>query len=143
MTTIDEALDAFLAEQDKRLAERTYRNYLEVIELFRDCMNGYGYESLNELARRRWQQVFDAGDERAFTRLFGPEKIPQEVGQFLGWFVIRKVMAGQEFLKACGTVTKKLGKWLAENRHIDVDDAAEMADRGTDAGDERATAVWP
>lgn len=34
MTTIDEALDAFLAEQDKRLAERTYRNYLEVIELF-------------------------------------------------------------------------------------------------------------
>ncbi len=75
-------------------------------------------------------------DERAFTRLFGPEKIPQEVGQFLGWFVIRKVMAGQEFLKACGTVTKKLGKWLAENGYIDVDDAADMAARGSDAGDE-------
>lgn len=26
MTTTDEALDAFLAEQEKRLAERTYRN---------------------------------------------------------------------------------------------------------------------
>ena len=107
MTTIDEALDSFLAEQDKRLAERTYRNYLEVIELFRDCMNGYGYESLGELEQRRWQQAFDAGDERAFTRLFGPEKIPEQVGRFLGWFVIRKVMAGQEFLKACGTVTKR------------------------------------
>ena len=136
MTTIDEALDAFLAEQDKRLAERTYRNYLEVIELFRDCMNGYGYESLSELERRRWQQAFDAGDERAFTRLFGPEKIPEQVGQFLGWFVIRKVMAGQEFLKACGTVTKKLGKWLAANGYIDANDAADMAERGSDAGDE-------
>lgn len=130
MTTIDEALDAFLAEQDKRLAERTYRNYLEVVELFRDCMNGYGYESLSELERQRWQAAFDAGDERAFTRLFGPEKIPQEVGQFLGWFVIRKVMAGQEFLKACGTVTKKLGKWLAANGYVGADDAADMAERG-------------
>ena len=27
MTTIDEALDAFLAEQQERLAERTFRNY--------------------------------------------------------------------------------------------------------------------
>lgn len=136
MTTIDEALDAFLAEQDKRLAERTYRNYLEVVELFRDCMNGYGYESLSELERRRWQQAFDASDERAFTRLFGPEKIPEQVGRFLGWFVIRKVMAGQEFLKACGTVTKKLGKWLGENGYVDVDDAADMAERGSNAGDE-------
>ncbi len=33
------------------------------------------------------------------------------MGQFLGWFVIRKVIAGQGFLKACGTVTKKLGEW--------------------------------
>lgn len=136
MTTIDEALDAFLAEQDKRLAERTYRNYLEVIELFRDCMNGYGYESLSELERRRWQQAFDASDEQAFTRLFGPEKIPEQVGQFLGWFVIRKVMAGQEFLKTCGTVTKKLGKWLAANGYVDANEAVDMVDRGAEAGEE-------
>ncbi|MGH9119057.1 MAG: hypothetical protein ACRD0A_14595 [Acidimicrobiales bacterium] len=136
MTTIDEALDAFLAEQAERLAERTYRNYLEVIELFCDCMNGYGYESLSAIERRRWQQAFDDGEERAFTRLFGPEKIPEQVGQFLGWFVIRKVMAGQEFLKACGTVTKRLGKWLAASGYVDADEAADMAERGAEAGDE-------
>ena len=78
MTTIDEALDAFLAQQDERLAERTFRNYLEVIELFRYCMNGHGYESLSELEHRRWQQAFDAGDEQAFTRLFGTEMIPDQ-----------------------------------------------------------------
>jgi hypothetical protein len=53
MTTIDEALDAFLAEQEKRLAGRTYRNYLQVIESFGDYMNGYGHDSLSELERRR------------------------------------------------------------------------------------------
>ncbi|GMU79632.1 MAG: hypothetical protein AMXMBFR46_24220 [Acidimicrobiia bacterium] len=136
MTTIDEALDAFLAEQKARLAARTFRNYVDVIEMFRACMNGYGYESLSELERRRWQQAFDAGDERAFTRLFGPEKIPEQLGPFLGWFVIRKVMAGQEFLKACGTVTKKLGTWLAEQGYVGADAAAEMTERGAEAGDE-------
>lgn len=136
MTTIDQALDAFLGEQEKRLAERTYRNYLQVIELLRDCMNAYGHDFLSELERKRWQQAFDAGQEDAFTRLFGPEKIPDQIGQFLGWFVIRKVMAGDEFLKACGTVTKKLGKWLAANGYVDADEAADMVERGSDAGDE-------
>lgn len=134
MTTIDEALDAFLAEQEARLAERTFRNYVDVIEMFRECMNGYGCDSLSELERRRWQQAFDAGDKRAFTRLFGPEKIPEQVGQFLDWFVIRKVMAGQEFLEACGTVTKKLGKWLAAHGYVGVAAAAEMTERGAEAG---------
>lgn len=99
-------------------------------------MNGYGYESLSELERRRWEQAFDAGDERAFTRLFGPEKIPQAVRQFLGWFVIRTVIAGQEFLEACGTVTKKLSEWLDATGYIDANDAAGMAERGSEAGDE-------
>lgn len=37
MTTIARALDAFLADQQARLAERTYRRYDEVIWLLRDC----------------------------------------------------------------------------------------------------------
>lgn len=136
MTTIDEALDGFLAEQDQRLAKRTFLNYLEVIELFRDCMNGYGYESLTSEERARWEEAFEAGDERAFTRLIGADKIPGEIGQFLGWFVIRKVMPSQELARACGTVTKKLGKWLEANGLIGADLAEDMVERGADAGDE-------
>lgn len=33
MTTIDEALDSFLAEQEARLAARTFRNYVDVVEM--------------------------------------------------------------------------------------------------------------
>ncbi|MCH8984494.1 MAG: hypothetical protein IH943_10425 [Acidobacteria bacterium] len=62
MTTIDEALDAFLAEQEKRLADRTFRSYLKVIELFRLlCMNDYGPSSLTGVrsgdGRRRMKRT--------------------------------------------------------------------------------------
>jgi hypothetical protein len=136
VTTIDEALQLFLAEQEKRLSAKTFSNYAYVIEMLRDCLNGYAYESLSSNERKRWDKAFEKGDEEAYTHLFGPEKIPGEIGQFLGWFVIRKVIAGQEFLKACGTVTKKLGKWLVANGYADDTDAADMVDRAADAGDE-------
>ncbi|MQA62951.1 MAG: hypothetical protein GEU86_16000 [Actinophytocola sp.] len=32
--------------------------------------------------------------------------------EFLGYFMVRKVIAGQELLRASGTVTKKLVRWL-------------------------------
>lgn len=136
MTTIDEALDAFLAKQEERLSERTFRRYAEVIGLLRDCMNSYGHTMLSELDRKRYERAYDAGDEEAFCHLFGPDQIPTQIGQFLGWFVIRKTMAGQEFLKACGTVTKKLGKWLEANGYVDDSAAADMLDRGAEATDE-------
>lgn len=105
-----------------------------MIELFRDCLNGYAYQSLSEVEHKRWESAFDEGDEEAYTALFGPDKIPGEIGQFLDWFVVRKVMAGEEFLRACGTVTKKLGKWLEANGYLDGGDAAYMVERGAEAG---------
>lgn len=135
LTTIDEVLGAFLAEQKQRLAERTFGNYLEVIDLFRRCMNDYGHTSLSPSEARLWEEAYRAGDDDAFTRLFGPEKIPGEIGQFLGWYVIRKVMPGQELARACGTVTKKLGKWLEANGYLDAGSAADVVSWGVEAGD--------
>ena len=48
---------------------------------------------------KRWQKAFDAGDEEAFCHLFGPEEIPPHLGEFLGYFMVRKVIAGQEAAK--------------------------------------------
>ena len=80
--TIDEALNAFLAEQRERLSARTFRNYADVIELLRHSLDGYAHSSLDEDELRRFEQAFDAGDEHAFCRLFGPEKIPSTSASF-------------------------------------------------------------
>jgi len=70
--SIQQVLAEFLADQRSRLAPRTYRNYEYVVELLSHCLNGYAYQSLDEVDRTRWEAAYDAGDEEAFCRLFGP-----------------------------------------------------------------------
>ena len=112
--TIGAVLDQFLAEQRQRLSPRTFRNYEEVIDLLRHSLDSYAYQSLDAAERKRWEAEFENNEESAFCRLFGPEKIPQNLGEFLDYFMVSKVIAGQELLKASGTVTSKLTRWLAE-----------------------------
>jgi hypothetical protein len=131
--TIDDALDGFLDSRRSSLAPRTFRRYEEVVELLAHCLNGYGHASLSELERKRLEEAYAAGGEEAFCHLFGPEKIVDSLGEFLGYFMIHKVAAGQELLRASGTVTKQLAGWLHQQGWID-DDALEIAvERATDA----------
>lgn len=134
--TIDEAFDAFLAEQRERLSPKTLRNYEEVVFLLRSSLNGYAYDSLDELEQKRWRKAFGAGDEEAFTKLFGPEKVVEHLGEFLGYFMVRKVTAGEDLLRASGTVTKKLAAWLHEQGYISEDQRADALERGGDAARE-------
>ena len=127
---IETVLSEFLQDQEKRLSERTYRNYLEVIELFKHSLNGYGYQGLDKEQRALFDETYD-GDDEAFVHLFGPDKIVENLGEFLGYFIVRKVIAGQELLRAAGTVTKKLVKWLGERGYIEADDVAEGVERGS------------
>jgi hypothetical protein len=131
--SIDDLLAAFLAEQRARLSARTYRNYEYVVELLGHCLNGYAYQSLSGLDLKRWQKAFDGGDEDAFCRLFGAEHIVENLGEFLGYFMVRKVIAGQELIAAAGTVTKKLARWLHDHGYIDAGDYEAASDRGADA----------
>jgi hypothetical protein len=131
--TISEALDAFLVDQRRRLSARTMRNYDDVIELLRDSLNGYAYQALDQADAKRFDQAYQAGDEEAFCHLFGPEHILGHLGEFLGYFMIRKVMASQELLRSAGTVTKKLATWLYEQGYMSDDERELAVDQGTDA----------
>jgi hypothetical protein len=130
--TIDGVLDVFLREQRLRLSERTYRNYEDVIGLLRDSLDAYAYMSLDGRESQRWHAAFDAGDEEAFCHLFGPEKIPAHLSEFLGYFMVRKVMAGQELSKAAGTVTGKLVRWLEKEAYIEPEAASVAVERARD-----------
>jgi hypothetical protein len=115
-----------LAAQRSRLSDRTYSNYEHVIELLRHSLDDYGYSSLAAADAKRWKAAYEAGDERAFCHLFGPEMIPAHLGEFLGYFMVRKVIAGQELLKAAGTVSGKLIRWLEQEGQVEPA-AAEIA----------------
>jgi hypothetical protein len=132
--SIREALDGFLAEQRARLSPRTYRKYEEVVELLLICLDGYGPQHLDQADRERWEEAYEAGEEEAFSRLFGPEKIPEALHEFLGYFMVRKVIASDELLRASGTVTKKLARWLEERGLLDETGVSEMVEQSAEAG---------
>jgi hypothetical protein len=131
--TIDEVLEQFLAEQRQRLSARTFRNYEDVIDLLRHSLESYAYQSLDAAERKRWEAEFEASEDAAFCRLFGPEKIPDNLSDFLDYFMVSKVIAGQELLKASGTVTSKLMRWLAEQGYIEQESADDASDHAREA----------
>ncbi|MGH2862452.1 MAG: hypothetical protein ACRDLT_13245, partial [Solirubrobacteraceae bacterium] len=107
-----------------------------MIGLLRESLNAYAYSSLDARDAKRWQKAFDAGSEETFCHLFGPQEIPPHLGEFLGYFMVRKVIAGQELLKAAGTVTGKLARWLEQQGYIGSDAAEIAVDRARDSARE-------
>jgi len=136
--TIEAVLDQFLKEQQERLKSSTMRKYEDVIDLFRSFLDGYAYQGLDKQEDALFDRLYNAkGDEhREFCQLFGPEKIPGNVSEFLNYFMIRKVMCGKELKQAAGTVIKKLGKWLQEKGYVRPEIAAEVVSCGATAAKE-------
>lgn len=133
--TIAEVLKRFLAEQRGRLAAKTFANYECIIELLQDSLNGYAYQSLAKADAKLFDRLYDAegAAHREFCEVFGPEHILPNVGEFLGYFMVRKVVAGKETRRAAGTVTKRLAAWLAEKGYAKPAEAEEAAGRGGQA----------
>lgn len=133
--TIEQVLEEFLSEQTIKLKPKTASGYRDVIQLFKDCMNGYAYQSLSKAETALFDKYYNAEgkEHKEFCQLFGPDKIAENTGEFLGHFLIRKVMAGGDFKRLAGTVIKKLSKWLAEKDYISEEDAAMSKEEGTAA----------
>ncbi len=107
-------LDEFLEAQRSRLKPRTYGRYEHVIRLFETSMNWYAHQGLSAAERALFDDLYDrqGQDHREFCQIFGPEKVPQNVAEFLNYFLPRKVLCGKGLLRAAGTVTRKLTAWL-------------------------------
>jgi hypothetical protein len=132
---IKAVLAEFLSEQGERLKSKTLDQYKSILDLFQASMNGYAYQTLSKDEAALFDERYNAEGKahREFCDLFGAEKIPENVGQFLYDFLPRKVMCGKDMLQISGTVIKKLGKWLADNGCVKSDIAEKMADFGTRA----------
>lgn len=145
--TIDVLLHAFLDEQRRRLSPKTVRSCEEVVDLLVACLEGYGHQSLDADERARWEAARE-DDEHAFVHLFGADKIVDNLGEFLGYFMLRKVMASRGMLRSAGTVTKKLVRWLGDHGHISPGDARAAATTTTRAArdlpraDELSELLW-
>ena len=126
--SIDDVLEAFLGEQEKRLKPRTLLRYQDSVDLLRRFLDDYGHNDLSVVETRFLEQHSDAkgAAQRTFCSLFGPERIADNVGQFMNYFLVRKVIASEEFLRQVGTAMRKLTKWLVVNRYV-AEESGEVA----------------
>jgi hypothetical protein len=122
--SIDDVLERFLKDQRKRLKPRTFRCYEEIIDLFRHCLNGYGHHDLARPSEVTLYERLYFQKNLEFCAIFGPEKIPSALSNFLNYFMIRKVTASEALLQAAGTVMRKLVRWLEEHGHIGAEEAS-------------------
>lgn len=136
--TIAMVLARFLAEQEQRLSSRTIARYRDVIELLHHFLNSYGYECLDPAATGRYEALRAApgGSQREFCEVMGPEHILPGMDEFLGYFMVRKVMASKELGRAAGTVTKRLAAWLAEQGYVRAETAKAAMEQSARAADE-------
>lgn len=132
---ISAVLAGYLADEKTRLAAKTYGLHADVIELLQHSLNGYAASSLDKGEYELWEELFNSEGEqhREFCEIFGPEHILPHIGEFLSYFMVSKVMASQDLLRASGTVTKKLAKWLAGNGYVTAEEIKDTMERSADA----------
>ena len=122
--TINQVLDDFLSVQRDRVKHSTAKRYEGVLDYFRSCMDGYGHQWLSERESELFERQFNRDEEAgSFCNLFGPEKILENLDEFVGWFLVRKTMASKSTLEATPAVLRKLVKWLVEEGHVSPDAA--------------------
>ena len=130
--TILEVFATYLAEQKTRLKPDIYVLYADVIELLQASLDGHAYTSLETSEHGLWERHFNAdGDQhREFCEIFGPEYILPNTGEFLGYFMVRKVMAEEDLLRTSGTVVKELAAWLGAKGYAGTDETAAAVEQG-------------
>ena len=119
--TIDQLFEGFLADQEARLSPKTFDKYEGIIHLYRSYLESYwpGHSG------KDYDAITKA--KGTYCGTFGAEDITAGFSEFLGYFMPRKVIAGNETMKAAGTVVKKLARWLVEKGYTEDDESIEGA----------------
>ncbi len=115
--TIKQTFEEFLKEQKGKLAPRTYKYHDEAVQWFEDCINGYGYNSLDEKDSKKFDEESKKGIE--FYEMFEPRILDDSnFSEFLGYYYPKKIACGHDTAKKICGATIKLYKWMVEKKYI-------------------------
>ncbi len=93
-----------------------------MIDLLAYCLEDY-VELVDPRLEKLVEEARQAGREDAVCSVCPPEEISSALSEFFGWFMVRKVSAGQGLMRTAGTVVRRLGRWLYEPNYIDAREA--------------------
>lgn len=131
---IEHVLQQFLDESAPS-CKPTKADRQMVIELFTDCMNSYGHQWLSQEETKFFEKHYNmnGAKHKEFCELFGPDKIGENIGNFVDYFLVRKVMESATFLKKAGTTMKALSEWLESHGYLEAEEADRASRRSANA----------
>lgn len=128
MKAINQVFEEFLKEQQARLKPRTYGGYEDAIYFFEQFLNGYAHKYLNEKDSKLFRKLHNE-ENKEFCEIFGPDKIgSSEMGEFLDYFMIKKVMGSKELMKTIGRGMRKFVKWMNEKGYMQEEEFKNTAE---------------
>lgn len=128
MKTIKHVLNEFLKEQQMQLKPSTYRYYDDAMYYFKECLDGYAYQYLDEKDSKRFNKLCNQGKE--FCEIFGPSNIGvNEISEFLDYFMVKKVIGTKELMKNVGRVMRKFVRWMNEKGYMTGEEYDVTAER--------------
>ncbi len=121
--TIDDLLTAYLATlgqepgdgdsgDDEALGAKAS------LDLLRSALDGYGYQVLSRAEQARFRAAYDAGDEGAFCKMAKPAALLRYLDEFLGYFLVRKVMLRDEQIAEIVEDVRAFVAWLRDEGAI-------------------------
>lgn len=113
--SVDALIAAYLAQLPG--PKRLRREIGGSLDLLRNGY-GYGYQHLSRADADRWSTAFNDGDEDAFCRLFGARELAKYLDEFLGYFLIRKVLMPEDEVARTVEDVRGFVEWLASEREL-------------------------
>jgi succinate dehydrogenase flavin-adding protein (antitoxin of CptAB toxin-antitoxin module) len=130
--TISAVLEEFLKEETSKLSPATQGEYQDIVELLTHSLDGYAYQHLDKADSEKFDRLYNE-EETEFCDIFGPEHILPNLDDFLSDFMVRKVIADKETLRAAGTVTKKLAAWLERKGYVSPSESSVASKKAAEA----------
>jgi hypothetical protein len=115
--TIDQLFEEFLADQKARLSRNTLNKYEGIVHLYRSYLESYWPDHSGS----EYAAITKA--KGTYCGTFGAKDITSGFSEFLDYFMPHKVIAGNETMKAAGTVVKRLAKWLVQKGYCKADES--------------------
>src|SRR5699024_11871325 len=112
---MEEVINEFIAEQNNRLQQKTFLDYNIVMEIFQVYLKKYAEWDLTD----EENEDLHMSEEPDVLSFVAPENLTAPIlADFFEFFLIRKVMSDESFMKQAIKVVKKFTKWLSEQDYI-------------------------
>ncbi len=116
--SIDTMFKLFLEDESAPRNTTQQSRYIQTVAEMKDCLNDYGYQSLEDYELALLENRNRGGFHQSFCELFGVEQLLDNLGEYLCYRQIRQCASDLTARKRSMECVEDLLNWLIDQGHI-------------------------